>query len=135
MPLLDDKPVNFGIKEFCNNCLLCVQHCPPRAISADQPTMQGCCDNNNHGVLKWYINGEKCLRFWQSNGASCANCIAVCPFTTGFLSEQCLECEKCDTTCGCSLQVNTYLRSKYGYLQVGKWGDKQKIQTPHRRGL
>lgn len=99
------------------------------------PTLETKCDTSNGGVKKWYIHGEKCLRFWQKNGAGCANCVAVCPFTTGFEFMQCLECEKCDTVGGCELQVNTHLRLKYGYLGNTDWGEKPQVQRPRRRGL
>ena len=135
MPLVPDKPIDFGVESFCDSCHLCAKQCPPGAISTGTPTMDGVCDNNNPGVRKWYIHAEKCLRFWQENGASCAVCLAVCPFTLGIQSMQCFECEKCDTISGCELQVNTHLRVKYGYLQIQDWGEKPKVKKPRRRGL
>lgn len=58
------------------------------------------CANNNPGVKKWQVNSTACLRFWQQNGADCANCIAACPLTYGFEWSQCMECIRCDTTHG-----------------------------------
>ena len=97
MPLNVDKPVDFRVTEFCDQCLVCAKECPAGAISIDDRTMSGPTENNNPGVKKWYINAEKCLRFWLENGAPCAVCVAVCPFTEGFISVpvQCLQCEKC----------------------------------------
>lgn len=135
MPLENDHPIDFGIPEFCENCHLCAEHCPSGSISFEGQNYEGVCENNNPGVKKWYIYAEKCLRLWQTNGASCANCISVCPFTKGFESMQCFECKKCETKTGCELQVNTHLRAKYGYLQVETWGDKPKVLKPRRRGL
>lgn len=135
MPLVPDKPISFGVKEFCDNCLLCARHCPAQAIGMGDQTTHGPCGNNNHGVRKWYIHAEKCLRFWQINGSTCANCLSVCPFAAGFVSEHCQLCEKCDTTCGCALQANTYQRIKYGYLHSERWGDTPEVQAPRRRGL
>lgn len=135
IPLIMDKPIDFGITEFCENCLLCAQHCPSGAISAVERTTKSKYYTGNSGVLKWYIHGENCLHFWQKNGASCANCIRVCPFTYGFESTQCVECKKCKPwKSGCSLQYNTHLRLKHGYLE-GDWGGKAKVISPQRRGL
>ncbi|NTW71566.1 MAG: reductive dehalogenase [Eubacteriaceae bacterium] len=135
MPLLPDVPIDFGVAAFCDSCLLCAKNCPSAAISTKGQITEGVCGNNNPGVKKWYINGERCLKFWQANGASCANCIAVCPFTTGFESMQCYECEKCDPQRRCELQVNTHLRMKYGYLKGEVWGNKPRVVIPGRRGL
>jgi reductive dehalogenase len=135
MPLITDEPIDFGVTEFCDSCHLCADHCPPKAISKGKPTMEGPCENNNPGAEKWYVHCEKCLRFWQVNGASCANCISVCPFTYGFESMQCMECVKCDTRRGCELQVNTHERLKHGYLEGKYWGGRNKVLKPRRRGL
>lgn len=135
MPLEVDHPIDFGVVEFCKNCYLCADHCPSGAISYEEPSFEPACDNNNPGVKKWPILSEKCLKFWQINGASCANCIAICPFTKGFESMQCFECDKCETQTGCELQVNTYLRLKYGLLESNVWGNVPKVLKPRRSGL
>jgi len=116
MPLKNDRPINFGLIEFCKQCLACAQACPVEAIGFGDPSFVGVCESNNPGVEKWYVNAEKCLRFWQENGGSCANCIAVCPFTgTDKLgSTQCIECEKCIAP-NCTLQMSANERIKYGY--------------------
>ena len=31
-------------------------------------------------LIEWYINAEKCFKFWSLNGAACTNCIRGCPF-------------------------------------------------------
>jgi reductive dehalogenase len=135
MPLKHDSPIDFGITEFCNNCLLCAKECPSQSISYNKPTFKPTCINNNSGVKKWYIDGISCLKFWQKNGGSCSTCINVCPFTKGFEASQCIECVKCETTNGCELQVNTHHRQKYGYLKIEKWGYQPKVLYPRRKGL
>jgi len=97
MPLNTDKPVDFGVTEFCNQCLVCAKACPANAITFGDRTMKGYNENNNPGVKKWYIQAEKCLKFWIDNGSPCAVCVAVCPYTEGFDSaaRQCLLCERC----------------------------------------
>lgn len=136
LPLLVDEPIDFGVTEFCNNCLLCVEHCLSGSISAGERTMESVKETGNSGALKWYVAGETCLRFWQENGASCGNCIAVCPFTHGFESSHCLECERCELRHDtCVLQDNTDMRIEYGYLEKVAWGGRAKRIQPKRRGL
>jgi len=80
MPLVHDTFRPFGVKKFCDICMKCAQHCPSRAISYDAPTTQGVSISNHSGVLKWYVNPEKCYRFWAQNRTDCITCINVCPF-------------------------------------------------------
>jgi reductive dehalogenase len=89
MPLQADKPVNLGIKRFCQVCKVCAEKCPSRSIPFDDPTWEGKTRCNNPGVYKWYLDMEKCLYFWMANGTSCSSCIAYCPFTKppGFLHD------------------------------------------------
>ncbi len=136
MPLVEDQPIDFGITTFCENCLLCANECPSGAISSHERTTESEESTGNSGVLKWYIKGEHCLKYWQANGASCANCIAVCPFTYGYESEHCAECERCEAFMrGCPLQSNTFFRKKHGYLEDTPWASKSKIPPTKRRGL
>jgi len=114
MPLNIDMPIDFGLTEFCKQCLACGRACPADAISTGDRTFAGVCESNNPGVEKWYVNAERCLRFWQVNGAACSDCIAACPFTEGFVPTQCLECERCGCSNGCALQTVTNERLKYG---------------------
>lgn len=136
MPLIADSPVNFGMTAFCRQCLACARECPPGVISTGESAFEGVCENNNPGVKKWFIHAEGCLKFWQKNGTGCANCISSCPFTWGFLSEQCMDCERCEITDGgCSLQVTTFLRQKYGYLEKVGWGSPAAVLSPRRKNL
>jgi epoxyqueuosine reductase len=36
--------------------------------------------SNHSGILKWYIDAEKCFSFWAKNRMDCTSCIRVCPF-------------------------------------------------------
>lgn len=104
MPLNTDHPIDFGVTEFCDQCLLCAKACPAQAISFTGRTFEGRCTGNNPGVEKWYVHVQKCLRFWQANGAPCASCIAACPFITDFVASQCGRCESCVAP-DCALQM------------------------------
>jgi epoxyqueuosine reductase len=79
LPLKPDKPIDFGLREFCEKCKRCLENCPVHAISEDK-TANAITMSNNSGVLKWPVNGEKCFRFWCETGIDCSICIRVCPF-------------------------------------------------------
>lgn len=81
MPLQIDKPITFGVSQFCIKCRKCAQFCPANAIPTDpKPTREGTSISNCPGVFKWYTNPEKCYKFWAANGGECNNCIACCPY-------------------------------------------------------
>jgi epoxyqueuosine reductase QueG len=80
LPLVSDKPVEFGVTEFCRVCKRCAEECPGGCISFGEPTTEGPTISNNSGICKWYINPEKCLDFWARNNGSCGNCVRVCSY-------------------------------------------------------
>lgn len=82
MPLAADKPVEFGVEDFCRTCRRCAKECSVGAISAaDEQSYDTACRCNNPGVLRWSVDSEKCYAFWRANGGSCSACVATCPFT------------------------------------------------------
>lgn len=61
-----------GIDEFCQNCRVCENACPPEALFSEKQIVRG--------ASKWYVDFDKCLPFFnQTHG--CAICIAVCPWS------------------------------------------------------
>ena len=80
LPLVPDKPIEFGIWDFCMKCELCAEDCPSRAILHGAPTEKPANISNREGLLRWPVNAEKCFAFWAANHTDCANCIRVCPF-------------------------------------------------------
>jgi reductive dehalogenase len=80
LPLAPDRPMEIGVRRMCELCKRCAKSCPGQAISFDEPSSEGETLSNNHGIYKWYINPEKCFKFWVKNRADCANCIRVCVF-------------------------------------------------------
>lgn len=111
MPLNTDQPIDFGVTEFCDQCLSCAKNCPSGAITLADRTFRGPTESNNPGVSKWYIDPVKCLRFWQANGACCANCITTCPFTAGYRLPHCAECEMCIPGCPLQFVINERQRN------------------------
>lgn len=80
LPMKIDKPITFGVKEFCMTCMKCAISCPSQAISYEDPTMEGPTISNNNGIEKWYIDPEKCMQTWGEMGGDCGTCIASCPY-------------------------------------------------------
>jgi ferredoxin len=72
MPLLPTAPQRFGADEFCANCQVCTQACPPGAITPRKQMVRG--------VKRWYVDFDKCIPYF-AEAASCGICIAECPWT------------------------------------------------------
>ena len=83
MPLVPDKPIEFGVQDFCQSCKKCARECPSKSISQGDKEWEGPGTCNNPGAYKWHNDLEKCLMYWVENGSACGNCLAVCPFTKG----------------------------------------------------
>jgi reductive dehalogenase len=80
MPLQPDRPIAFGVTEFCEACAKCVDHCPGDALNDGKRTDEPIDISNNAGVYRWPANHPRCHLVWAQTGLDCANCIRVCPF-------------------------------------------------------
>lgn len=80
LPLGIDKPISFGVPEFCNICKRCAEKCPGGAIMTGELTDKPLNISTSPGVFKWPVNGEKCFQYWGRSELVCSNCIRVCPF-------------------------------------------------------
>jgi len=90
LPLVPDKPIEFGVWDFCMMCEKCAKHCPSQSIPFGEPTTDIRNASNREGLFRWPVNGETCLAFWERNhSGSCLNCIRTCPFNKppGWLHE------------------------------------------------
>jgi epoxyqueuosine reductase QueG len=76
MPLVPDKPIDFGLQDFCKKCLICADYCPGNAISHGEKTM-------HNGYETWKLNEQRChsFRVMNKKGTYCGRCIKVCPWT------------------------------------------------------
>lgn len=79
LPLIPDRPIEFGVSDFCKVCKKCAEKCPGQAIQYGDQTTKALNVSNSAGVLKWPVDAEKCLGYW-SRSSSCTNCIRVCSF-------------------------------------------------------
>jgi reductive dehalogenase len=76
MPLEADKPVDFGLQDFCRKCKKCAVECPAQAISYDDDK------SIYNGYEKYPFHVERCTRFRLTNphGSMCGRCIKACPW-------------------------------------------------------
>jgi epoxyqueuosine reductase len=84
LPLVPDKPIDFGVTQFCRGCKMCAEACEVDAISfKDEPDWEPATRSSSPGAIKWYMDAEKCFEYWCDNGMDCSTCISVCPYTKG----------------------------------------------------
>lgn len=79
LPMATDKPIRFGVAEFCNKCKLCAESCPSGAMSmANSPDGMVI-----RGYEHWYINNGACYNYWRESlgPIGCRLCVAVCPYS------------------------------------------------------
>lgn len=75
LPLSVDKPIDFGLQDFCQKCTKCARECPSFSIPfGDKITF--------NGYEMWKPDVEKCARYRINNpgGAMCGRCMKVCPY-------------------------------------------------------
>lgn len=79
LPMKTDKPIDFGVTEFCKKCKLCAESCPSGAISmADSPDGMVI-----RGYEHWYINNGACYNYWRETMGpmGCRLCVVTCPYS------------------------------------------------------
>jgi epoxyqueuosine reductase len=81
LPLATDKPIDFGLLEFCKVCKRCAEACPSNCLSFDDgPSFKVKGEWNNPGHQAWFEDSPKCLAYWQESTSGCSICIPVCPW-------------------------------------------------------
>ncbi len=78
LPLVPDKPIDFGMLDFCRVCMKCADECPSKAITFDKDPVPW------NGYLRWNSDSKKCADFRCVNeeGVSCGRCLKVCPWNS-----------------------------------------------------
>ena len=84
MPLAHDRPISFGVNEFCEQCDRCAGACPARAIPHGGPVSVALNESGLKGVRKWSVDGEACFGYWSKINSDCAVCVRVCPYNRDF---------------------------------------------------
>jgi 3-chloro-4-hydroxyphenylacetate reductive dehalogenase len=76
LPLSPDKPIDFGLQDFCSKCKKCARECPSGAISDGKKEIY-------NGYEKWPLDVKKCtgMRVGNQQGSGCGTCIKVCPWS------------------------------------------------------
>ncbi len=74
LPLLPDKPIDFGLQDLCSKCKKCARECPSGALSFGDKVIR-------NGYEQWPTDVQKCtsMRVGNQKGAGCGTCIKVCP--------------------------------------------------------
>ena len=76
MPIVPDKPIDFGLQKFCQKCKICSEACPSKAIPAGDKVMY-------NGYETWKLDTRKCASFNFTNkkGTMCNTCVKSCPWS------------------------------------------------------
>jgi reductive dehalogenase len=75
LPLAVDKPIDFGLQDFCSQCRKCARECPCNAITFGPKVMF-------NGYEIWKADVEKCTKYrvTQKRGSACGRCMKMCPW-------------------------------------------------------
>jgi reductive dehalogenase len=75
LPLAADRPIDFGLQDFCAKCRKCAVECPCNAIPFGGKVMF-------NGYEMWKPDVAKCTsyRVTNSRGGGCGRCMKICPF-------------------------------------------------------
>jgi len=75
LPLAPDKPIDFGLQDFCSKCKKCARECPSGALSDGEKVMY-------NGYERWPTDVRKCttMRVGNQRGSVCGTCIKACPW-------------------------------------------------------
>lgn len=74
MPLEIDKPVDFGLQEYCARCTICQDVCPTKSIKGNKTVF--------NGYEVWEISVKGCQSFnvLNTEGCVCGRCSKNCPW-------------------------------------------------------
>jgi reductive dehalogenase len=84
LPLTADRPIDFGLQDFCGKCTKCARECPCGAIRFGDKVMF-------NGYEMWKPDVDRCARYRITNmrGSACGRCMKTCPYNIeGVLSER-----------------------------------------------
>ncbi len=109
LPMKVDKPIEFGVQDFCRTCKICAENCPSGSISTGKR-------EEVRGYRRYKIDSAKCHSFWFSNlgNLGCRICVAVCPYTrkSNWLHRTALKVSSNDPT-GLSHTILTQMQKSF----------------------
>ena len=75
LPMAVDKPIDFGLQDFCSKCKKCARECPSQCLSYEGKVMY-------NGYEHWHSDIRKCttMRVGNQHGSGCGTCIKACPW-------------------------------------------------------
>lgn len=79
LPMEIDKPIDFGVNEFCKDCKICAEICPSNSISYEKTNE----NMTTRGYRHWEINQTSCYNYWMQSmgGMGCRLCLIACPYS------------------------------------------------------
>ncbi len=82
LPLVVDKPIDFGLQAMCNACMKCARECPCNAIPFGAKVVF-------NGYEIWKPDVERCGKYRLTNmkGSACGRCMKTCPYNREDLVE------------------------------------------------
>lgn len=75
LPMTVDRPIDFGLQDFCEQCRKCARECPCNAITFGPKVMF-------NGYEIWKADVAKCTQYrvTQPKGSACGRCMKMCPW-------------------------------------------------------
>ncbi len=109
IPMKTDKPISFGVQDFCKTCKICADNCPSGAITTGDKIIV-------RGYKKYQLNISKCHNFWFSNigNIGCRLCVSSCPYSrkSNWLHKTALQVTSNDPT-GISHTLLTGMQKRF----------------------
>lgn len=79
LPLALDKPIDFGLQEFCRGCKKCAKACPVNALSMDtDPSWEPKGPYSTPGKKVWYDDCDRCTEYSGVTHLYCGACLGAC---------------------------------------------------------
>jgi ferredoxin len=75
LPMTVDRPIDFGLQDFCSRCRKCARECPCNSITFGPKVMF-------NGYEIWKADVDKCTKYrvTQQRGSACGRCMKMCPW-------------------------------------------------------